>query len=349
MSEISFGLIIPQGWQIDLPPDMSAREQFDLIIRMAKEAEKIGYDSVWLFDHFQTSPLIPVVPLVHGKSSVFECYTALSVLSKMTEKVRLGEIVTCAMHRPPAYLGKITSVLDVMSNGRLELGIGACWNEYELNAYGYEFYRPAERIQRLAETIEIVKKMWTEDVTSYDGRYYKIIENYNYPKPIQKPHPPILVGGGGEKYTLEVVAKHADKWNYGWGIEGYRRKLQVLKEHCRRVGRQSESITLTYTADTVVANTDRDAEELFTNWREQQSSVLGKQVKVNTDEFRRDQILGGTERTVRMLCEIIEELGVSEFILYMPAVSFDLKLMRLFYEEVIEPVRELAKSLVEED
>ena len=344
VNKISFGLIVPQGWQIDLPPEISAQEQFNLIIKMAKEAEKIGYDSVWLFDHFQTSPLIPIVPLVHGKFSVFECFTTLSVLSKVTKKVRLGEIVTCAMHRPPAYLGKITSVLDVISNGRLELGIGACWNKYEFNAYGYEFYRPVERIQRMAEIIEIVKKMWTEDVTSYDGKYYRINENYNYPKPIQNPHPPILVGGGGEKYTLEVVAKHANKWNYGWGIEGYRRKLMILKEHCRQVGRQSKTITLMYTADTIVANTDRDAEDLFKKWREQQSNVLGNKVKVDIDEFCRDQILGGTEKTTEILNEIIEELGVSEFILYMPAISFDLRLIKLFYEEVVKPVREYAES-----
>ena len=208
MVELKFGLIVPQGWQVDLPPNLSSKEQFELIVNMVKEAERLGYDSAWFFDHFHTRPY-------PGKFPVFECWTLMAALAPLTEKIRLGQIVTCALYRNPAYLAKISSVVDVMSGGRLELGIGACWYEHEFRGYSYPFPRPRVRIEMMEEAIEILKKMWTEPVTSYEGRYFKLVENYNYPKPLQKPHPPILVGGGGEKYTLRVVAKHADKWNYG--------------------------------------------------------------------------------------------------------------------------------------
>ncbi|MEM2111325.1 MAG: TIGR03560 family F420-dependent LLM class oxidoreductase [Candidatus Bathyarchaeia archaeon] len=344
MAKLNFGLIIPQGWQLELPPEMSPKEQFDLIVEMSKEAERIGYDSIWFFDHFQTSPLIPAVPPTHGKSSVFECWTTISAVAMETEKIRLGQIVTCALYRNPAYFGKISSVVDVMSNGRLELGIGAGWDEYEFKGYGYLFPKFKERAERLDETVEIIKKMWTEDITNYKGKYFKLVNNFNYPKPIQKPHPPILIGGGGEKYTLSVVAKHADKWNYGWGIEGYRKKKQALQKHCESIGRDIREIKFTYTSDLIVAETRKEAEELFVNWREQQSKVLGKKVKVNLEEFRSSQILGSTEEALETLERIVKELNVTEFILYMP-VATDLKLMNLLHKDVVKPLKEYAESL----
>lgn len=336
-TKLSFGLIIPQGWQVDLPPEMEPKEQFELIVKMSREAERLGYDSVWFFDHFHTIP--------HpGKFPVFECWTITSTLAKLTEKVRLGQTVTCALYRNPAYLAKISSIVDVISNGRLELGIGACWYEHEFRGYGYPFPRPQDRIGMLEEAVEILKKMWTEDITNYDGKYYKLVENYNYPKPVQKPRPPILIGGGGERYTLRVVAKHADKWNHGRGIERYRRKLQVLKRHCESVGRDTNEIKLTYTSQIIVAGTRKEAEELFMKWRSQQSKILGKKVDVNLEEYRREHILGDPEEALGTLKKL-GDLKVSEFILFMPVAS-DLSLMKLLHNDVVKPLKEYAENLL---
>jgi alkanesulfonate monooxygenase SsuD/methylene tetrahydromethanopterin reductase-like flavin-dependent oxidoreductase (luciferase family) len=232
-----------------------------------------------------------------------------------------------------------------MSNGRLEMGIGAGWNENEFKSYGYSFPKARERIEILEETIEIVKKMWTQDTTNHQGKYFKLIKNYNYPKPLQKPHPPILIGGGGEKFTLQVVARHADKWNYGWGIEDYENKLQILKNHCKIVDRDIKKIRLTYTSDTIIGDTKKEAEKQFVDWRNQQSKVLGKKVSVNLEEFKRNQIFGSPDDALALLKRIVKELGVSEFILYPPMISADLSLMKLIYNDVAKPLREYASSL----
>jgi len=132
-------------------------------------------------------------------------------LAKATRRLRLGQIVTCNSYRQPSHLAKIASILDVVSNGRLEFGIGAGWYEHEYLGYGYEFRRASVRIGMLEEAVQIIKSLWTEEVTNFEGRYYRLKEAYNYPKPVQTPHPPILIGGEEEKLTLRMVAKHAGR------------------------------------------------------------------------------------------------------------------------------------------
>ena len=338
VSKLSFGLIIPQGWQVDLPVDLEPREQFDVIIKMSKEAERLGYDSVWFFDHFHTAP--------HpGKFPVFECWTIMTALATLTEKVRLGQIVTCALYRNPAYLAKIGSIVDVISGGRLEFGIGACWYEHEFRAYSYRFPKYTDRVDMLEETVEVLKKLWTEEVTNHKGQYFSLVENYNYPKPMQKPHPPILIGGSGEKLMLKVVAKHADKWNGGWGLEEYREKLNVLKKHCESVGRDISKIQLTYTSDIVVANTKREAEELILDWRKLQSKVLAKTVDVNMEKYQHHHIVNDPEGALESLKRIVREVKVSEFILYNPFAS-NLDLMQLLYNEVVDPLKKYVEEIL---
>lgn len=191
MSKIKFGLVIPQGWRNDLP-HVSSAEQFNYSRDIAIAAEKNGFDSAYVYDHFIPHYKYP------AKGNFFECYTLLSALSTFTKMIKLGQIVTCNSYRNPALLAKMLSTLDVITRGRVEMGIGAGWYEKEYNAYGYSYLSNVVRILQLEESIQIIKKLWTMKIANFRGKYYSINNAICSPKPIQKPHPTIMVGGSGE-------------------------------------------------------------------------------------------------------------------------------------------------------
>jgi alkanesulfonate monooxygenase SsuD/methylene tetrahydromethanopterin reductase-like flavin-dependent oxidoreductase (luciferase family) len=154
-------------------------------------------------------------------------------------------MVTGNTYRHPAVLASIVATVDVISNGRVDLGIGAGWNEYEHESMGIPLYKPGERIRRLDESCQIIKGLFTQDLTTFDGRYYQLKDARREPKPVQQPHPPFVIGGSGEQLTLRVVAKHADIWNFVAGpIDAFQHKLEVLKGHCEAVGRDFDEIVL---------------------------------------------------------------------------------------------------------
>ncbi len=258
-------------------------------------------------------------------------------LAKATSRLRLGQIVTCNSYRQPSYLAKMASVLDVVSDGRLEFGIGAGWYEREYSGYGFKFPRGSVRIGMLEEAVQIIKSLWTEEVTSFEGKYYRLKQAYNYPKPVQKPHPPILIGGSGEKLTLRVVARHADRWNGGWGVENYGHKLEVLKEHCRNVGRDFDDIEKTYTSDIFVAESTEKAVALYKNFKEHQGELMKKRVEYDLEEHMKMHVIGSTEEALEKLRRI-RRLGATYFIMYMPTAT-DTGLLKLLNEEVVEPLR----------
>jgi alkanesulfonate monooxygenase SsuD/methylene tetrahydromethanopterin reductase-like flavin-dependent oxidoreductase (luciferase family) len=211
---IKFGLPIPQGWSggdLPLEEENNPIKQYEFSKSIATTADNLNFDSIYAYDH-----LIP-----HHKDdiekNIFECFTLLSSLASITQKVNIGQIVVCNSYRNPSLLAKMLSTLDVISNGRVELGIGAGWYEQEYVAYGYDFPSDKTRITQLHESISIIKAMWTEGYASFEGKYYQIKDAICNPKPIQKPHPLIMVGGSGEKYFLEVVAKHANRYNLFFG------------------------------------------------------------------------------------------------------------------------------------
>jgi F420-dependent oxidoreductase-like protein len=206
---------------------------FDRVRDVVLECERLGYDSVLLDDH-----------LMFEKRPILECWTTLSALSAITAKIRLGTMVLCNGFRNPALLAKMAATLDVVSNGRLEFGIGAGVQEDEHVAYGIPFSKSHTRISRLKEAVEIIKKLWTEEKASYQGRYYRTNEAVCEPKPVQKPYPPITIGGSGEKLTLKVAAQHADRsdWGHVTSLELYKHKLDVLENHCKAVGRDFNEI-----------------------------------------------------------------------------------------------------------
>jgi len=197
----------------------------------ALDAERLGFESVWISDH-----------LMLDNKPIVECFTTLSALATLTQKIRLGSLVACNSYRSPSLLAKIGATLDVISKGRLEFGIGAGWNAEEYMAYGIPFPPPRTRIAQMREGIEIIKRMWTEEAPSFTGEYFSIEGAHCEPKPIQKPHPPITLGGSGEKLTLKAVAEYADRSNWMGSVSEFAHKLGVLKEHCSQVGRDYDEI-----------------------------------------------------------------------------------------------------------
>jgi F420-dependent oxidoreductase-like protein len=208
------------------------------ILRVWKEADALPvFEHAWVFDHFM--PIAGVDP----SGSCLEGWTLLAALAAQTERLRVGVMVTGNTYRHPAVLANIGATLDIISNGRLDFGIGAGWNELEHNAYGIPLYAPGERIARFAEACEVIKLLWTEQAPDFNGQYYQLKGAFCEPKPVQKPYPPFVIGGGGERKTLRVTAQYADIWNYGGGpVEEFRHKNVVLDEHCAAIGRDPTTI-----------------------------------------------------------------------------------------------------------
>ena len=214
---------------------------YDAIRTVWLEAEDIPMiEHAWLFDH-----MAPIQGDVAG--DCLEGWTALAALAAITERLRLGLMVTGNTYRHPAVLAKIAATVDQISHGRLEFGIGAGWNVYEHESMGIPLYKPGERIRRLGEACEIIRRLFTEPTVDFDGKYYQLKEARSEPKPVQKPYPPFVIGGGGEQLTLRVVAKYADIWNYtGGSVEEFSHKVNVLREHCAEIDRDPASIELSY-------------------------------------------------------------------------------------------------------
>lgn len=226
-----------------------AEAKWQRALELSVLAEDLGFDSLWVYDHFHNVPK-------PAHETVFECWTMLAALSQRTSRIRLGQMVGCNSYRNPALLAKITSTLDVLSGGRLEWGIGAGWYENEYRGYGFEFPEAKVRIGMLREAVEIVRSMWTEPETTYEGRYYRLHRANCDPKPLQQPRPPILIGGSGEKLTLRVVARLADRANFGGKPDEWARKAEILRGHCNDVGRDYDEIQKTWSPEVFIRESE---------------------------------------------------------------------------------------------
>lgn len=215
------------------------------LVEIAQLADEVGFASLWLMDHFfQIEMAGPV------DDPMLESYTSLGYLAGVTQKVRLGTLVSGVIYRHPAVLVKSVSTLDVLSGGRAYFGIGAAWYQREAAGLGIPFPGWKERYERLEETLQIAKQMWAGTVAPFQGRHYSLAETLNQPQPLSKPHPPILIGGMGEKKTLRLVAQYGDACNlvYHAGLDVLCAKLDVLKRHCEEAGRSYEAIEKTVLA-----------------------------------------------------------------------------------------------------
>ena len=243
---------------------------FDRVVEQAKAAEAAGFDLVTVMDHFyQIGGIGPET------DPMLEAYTTLGAIARETTRVKLSTLVTGVVYRNPAVLAKQVTTLDVVSNGRAMLGIDAAWNESESRGYGIEFPPIAERMERLEEAVTIAKLMFTEERASFQGKHYSVENALNSPRPIQPGGPKILIGGGGEKKTLRILAKHGDigHW-FGGDLEDLKRKKRVFEEHCSAVGRDPSQVVLTLGAGILIVESEREGKALLERIPEQRRASM---------------------------------------------------------------------------
>ena len=232
---MNLGLQIPYFTWPGGPPELGPR-----LAEAARTADDVGFSSIWVMDHFfQLQGLGP------AELDMLEAYTTLGFITAHTSRARIGTMVTGVTYRHPGILVKQVTALDVLSGGRAWMGIGAAWFEREHLGLGVPFPPVSERFERLEEAIQIALQMWSEDNGPYQGKHFQLAETLNSPQPLTKPHPPILIGGSGEKKTLKLVARYADACNLFGDPPTVRHKLDVLRQHCEAEGRNYDDIEKT--------------------------------------------------------------------------------------------------------
>ena len=263
-SEVTFGFNIPtfagapiEGTEpVHRDAPCYERLDWDTTIEAVRRAEELGYAAAWAPDHFNTG----------RDNAEYEVWTLLSALANATDEIGLGSLVLSNDYRNPALVAKMAATLDVVSNGRLELGLGAGWRRSEYEAYGWEWREGFERLLRLDEGIRVMKEMWTEAEPAFDGDHYTIEDAYCNPGPVQEPHPPILVGGVGEEVTLKLVAKLADVWNtdvFNGDVETLEHKIGVIEDHCATVGRDPGEIEYSWDGHVICTRDEEKRDRLL--------------------------------------------------------------------------------------
>jgi F420-dependent oxidoreductase-like protein len=233
-------------------PGVDQTGLFDAVAAQAKAAERSGFDTIFLMDHFFQLPM-----LGPPENYMLECYTTLGALARETSKVRLSSLVTGNTYRNPAILAKIVTALDIVSNGRAQLGIGAGWFELEHNSFGIDFGTFTDRFEKLEEALNVILPMLRGERPSLDGKHYQVKDAINQPPPVGRI--PVMIGGSGERKTLRMVAQYADESNLTSPSDQLPRKLEALAEHCERLGRDRGEITLSQHLNVVIAPTLDDA------------------------------------------------------------------------------------------
>lgn len=300
-----------------------ASQIIDSLKNLATKAENLGFDSFWVMDHFHQ-----ISGVGKQEDPMLEGWTTISTLAGITSKIRLGTLVTGIIYRHPSVLAKMGATLDVLSKGRLFMGMGAAWNQEESLAYGIPFYSNKERLLRLEEAIQIIRKMWAEEepAATFNGKYYQINNAYCNPKPIQKPSPPIMVGGSGERHTLKIVAKYADACNLYGSAETVKRKLSILNEHCKSVGRDYDSILKTKLGFIIIDNDKEMVEK-----RIQQISKA-----IPEDQVREFTIYGTPEDVLEQI-KLLEEVGIEYLIVDLEPYR-ELEALEIFGNSIIKKI-----------
>jgi F420-dependent oxidoreductase-like protein len=321
--DLEVGVFVPQGWKLEYSgwsgPDAWARS-----VELARLAEALGYDHVWVYDHVETVPR-------REPTHVFEAYTMLAALSQRTERVGLGQLVTCASYRNVGLLAKEAACVDVYSGGRLIFGLGAGWFHEEYHSYGYEYPADPVRLAVLDETLEVVTRMWTEESVSFDGDHLHLEGAYCDPKPVQR-LPPILVGGGGEKVNLRIAARRADLTNWQVGIEAFERKSQLLARYCDEVDRPFDEITRTHGPDCRLFDTEADCRA----WCESADGghLWGREP---TDQYLADNLVGTVEQVIEKT-QVFVDAGCRGLVLWLRDFPGD-ETLRRFMAEVVPAIK----------
>jgi F420-dependent oxidoreductase-like protein len=321
-----FGMFIPQGWRFDLV-GLAPADHWRTMLDLARTAESGPFESLWVFDHFHTTP-------VPSDEATHEAWTLMAAFAAATERIRLGQMCTCMGYRNPAYLAKVAATADVISGGRVEMGIGAGWYEHEWRAYGYGFPTAGERIRQLDEGVQIMRQLWAEGTASFSGKHYQVDGAICRPLPLQEGGIPLWIAGGGERKTLRIAAQYAAYTNFDGSPEGFTHKSEVLAEHCREVGRDYGEIVRSANYNIVIGETEKDVQDRLAWLRSHLEPLLP------ADEFRRtygnyvDSPMTGTPEQIAERLAAMGKLGMDYAIFYFPEAAYDRSGIELFAKQV---------------
>jgi F420-dependent oxidoreductase-like protein len=334
---VKFGLFIPQGWRFDLL-GIDPAQHWGVMAGLARRADGIeDWSSLWVYDHFHTVPR-------PSDEATHEAWTLMAAFAGVTGRVRLGQMCTCMGYRDPAYLAKVAATVDVVSEGRLEMGIGAGWYEHEWRAYGYGFPRAGERIERLAEGVEIFRQMWTQGSATHAGRHYTVDGARCAPRPLQGTSVPgsrangipLWVAGGGEQKTLRIAARYADYTNFSGMPDEFAHKSEVLRAHCAQEGRPFEEIVRSANFNVVIGRDEAEVEARLHWIREHYASagLPADVVESTVQSFRDGPLVGTPEQVIDTLTQL-EAIGMTYAICYFVEQAYDLTGVELFEREVV--------------
>ena len=324
-----FGLFVPQGWRHDLV-GIEPAEQWATMSSLAAHADAGAWESIWVYDHFHTVP-------VPSEQATHEAWSLISAFAATTKRVRLGQMCTCMSYRNPGYLAKVATTADIISGGRIEMGIGAGWYEHEWRAYGYGFPRAGERLARLDEGVQIMKQAWTTGTATLDGAHYQMEGAIFQPLPLQEGGIPIWIAGGGEKVTLRIAAQYADYTNFDGSPEGFSHKSALLAEHCSAQGTDFARIVRSANYNTVIGATEAEVAERLDAIEARVTPYLGaEEAPKFMAEYRNGtaQAVGTPEQVVERLTAM-KKRGLDYAIHYFPEAAYDRSGIELFEREVM--------------
>ncbi|GAA4680922.1 LLM class F420-dependent oxidoreductase [Pseudonocardia yuanmonensis] len=322
-----FGLFVPQGWRHDLV-GIDPAEQWAVMKGLAAHADAGPWESIWVYDHFHTVPA-PTDQATH------EAWTLMAAFAASTERVRLGQMCTCMAYRNPAYLAKVAATVDVVSGGRVEMGIGGGWYEHEWRAYGYGFPPPKDRLGMLDEGVQIFRQAWQKGVATLDGTHYQVDGAICEPRPLQSGGIPIWVAGGGEKVTLRIAARYADYTNFDGSPEGFTAKSEILARHCRELGTDFEAIVRSANYNVAIGTTEAEVSDRLRQLVDRLAPYVGKEkAEAQLGGFRGLPGVGTPEQIVENL-RGMQERGMTYGIFYFPEAAYDRSGIELFEREVI--------------
>jgi F420-dependent oxidoreductase-like protein len=321
-----FGMFVPQGWRHDLV-GIDPAEHWSVMKGLAQHADAGPWESIWVYDHFHTVPR-PSAEATH------EAWSLMSAFGAVTERIRLGQMCTCMAYRNPAYLAKVAATCDIVSGGRIEMGIGAGWYEHEWRAFGYGFPRAGERLGMLDEGVQIMRQAWTDGVATLDGKYYQVDGAIVRPLPLQAGGIPLWIAGGGEKVTLRIAARYARYTNFDGTLPGFARKSALLKEHCREVGTDFDAIVRSANYNVVIGATEAVVAERQAAVRARLQPHLAADV---LDGFMTNLIAstsGTPEQVLEKITAAADE-GLGYAIINFPEAAYERSGIELFEREVI--------------
>jgi F420-dependent oxidoreductase-like protein len=295
------------------------------VLELWRHFEKTGWDIACVSDHFMPNTK-------ERDGVVLESWSTLSALAALVPRMRVGTIVLGNTYRHPAVVAKMAAQVDIISGGRLLLGLGAGWQQNEHDAYGIPFYTLRERLERLDEACEVMRALWTQSRSDFNGRYYRLSDAPLDPKPVQKPHPELMIGGGGERVTLHIAAKHAGHWNVWGGAKVLARKSAILEEHCHNVGRDSKSITRSVNMALLITDKKGDIDRL--------AQTIAMRLGSHAADAR-DICLAGTPKQIREQLHNVQAAGGTT--LFIPTMFRPLEELRrdmdLFIAEIAPAFR----------